>query len=256
MPSTPFGEQLKRERELRGVSLEEVATATRIAPRFLEALENEQWDKLPGGVFNRGFIRAVARYLGLDEDNLVSEYALQTKGRTDPGVVPDAPVKPEPMWGRIATLVGVLLAAIAVVAIAFHYLEPRIAARLHKSAGDTSGATYANATPATATGATTAPSDDPPAAVTGTTLVLKVTVLKPAQITVLADGKPAFDAHVDPNELKVISAQSTIDFSSTDSDAVSLELNGQPVSTSGAAGQPLHRTFTQADVKPDAAVQH
>ncbi len=75
MPSTPFGEQLKRERELRGVSLEEVATATRIAPRFLEALENEQWDKLPGGVFNRGFIRAVARYLGLDEDNLVSEYA-------------------------------------------------------------------------------------------------------------------------------------------------------------------------------------
>jgi cytoskeletal protein RodZ len=256
MPSTPFGEQLKRERELRGVSLEEVAAATRIAPRFLEALENEQWDKLPGGVFNRGFIRAVGRYLGLDEDNLVSEYALQTKGRTDPGVVRDAPEKSEPMWGRIATLVGVLLAAMAVVAIAFHYLEPRIAARFHKSSSDGSGATYANAAPASGSTSPspTIPNDDPPA--TGMPLALKITVLKPAQVTVLADGKPAFDGRVEQNETKVFSAQSSIDFSSTDSDAVVLELNGQPVSTSGAPGQPLHRTFTQGDVKSDAAVQH
>ena len=58
MSSTPFGEHLKREREMRGVSLEEVSAATRISPRFLEAIENEKWDELPGGVFNRGFIRA------------------------------------------------------------------------------------------------------------------------------------------------------------------------------------------------------
>ena len=125
------------------MSLEEVSTATRIAPRFLEALESEQWDKLPGGVFNRGFIRAVARYLGLDEENLVSEYALQTKGRTDPGVVPDPPVKPEPIWGRIAALVGVILLLLGVVAVAFHYIEPRIAARFHKNSGDPSIPTYA-----------------------------------------------------------------------------------------------------------------
>jgi transcriptional regulator with XRE-family HTH domain len=251
MPSTPFGEQLKRERELRGVSLEEVATATRIAPRFLAALENEQWDKLPGGVFNRGFIRAVARYLGLDEDNLVSEYSLSTKGRTDPGVVPDAPLKAEPMWGRIATLVGVLLAAIAVVAIAFHYLEPRIAARFHKSSSDGAGATYANAAPIAAT-----PMSDTAAAATSVPLTLKLTILKPAQVTVLADGKHAFDGHVDQNETKVFSAQSSIDFAISDSGAVVLELNGQAVSTSVAPGEPLHRTFTQGDLKPEAAVQH
>jgi transcriptional regulator with XRE-family HTH domain len=251
MPSTPFGEQLKRERELRGVSLEEVATATRIAPRFLEALENEQWDKLPGGVFNRGFIRAVARYLGLDEDNLVSEYALSTKGRTDPGVVPDAPLKTESMWGRIATLVGVLLALIAVVAIAFHYLEPRIAARFHKTSGDAAGATYASAVSPAVT-----PINDPVPVATGVSLTLKVTVLKPVQITVLADGQPAFNGRVDKNETKIFSAQSAIDFASSDSAAVVLELNGQPVSSFGAPGQPLHRTFTQGDLKADAAVQH
>src|SRR5580698_3031820 len=69
-----FGERLKREREMREVSLKEVTSATRIGPRFLEALENEEWDKLPGGIFNRGFVRSIARYLGLDEENLLAEY--------------------------------------------------------------------------------------------------------------------------------------------------------------------------------------
>ena len=76
MAKGTFGERLKRERELREVKFEEVASATRIAPRFLEALENEQWEKLPGGVFGRGFVRSIARYLGLSEENLLSEYDL------------------------------------------------------------------------------------------------------------------------------------------------------------------------------------
>ena len=71
-----FGERLKRERELREVPLEEITLATRIGPRFLEALENEDWDKLPGGVFNRGFVRSIARYLGLDEEGFLAEYDL------------------------------------------------------------------------------------------------------------------------------------------------------------------------------------
>src|SRR5208337_2086081 len=71
-----FGERLKRERELREVPLDEITLATRIGPRFLEALENEQWDKLPGGVFNRGFVRSIARYLGLDEEAFLAEYDL------------------------------------------------------------------------------------------------------------------------------------------------------------------------------------
>src|SRR5258708_2773766 len=65
---------LKREREMREVSLEEICAATRIGTRFLEAMENEEWEKLPGGVFNRGFVRSVARYLGLDEETMLAEY--------------------------------------------------------------------------------------------------------------------------------------------------------------------------------------
>jgi cytoskeleton protein RodZ len=82
MTKAGFGEHLKREREMRGVSLDEICTATRIATRFLEAMENEEWERLPGGVFNRGFVRAVARYLGLDEDGLVAEYILSMSERS------------------------------------------------------------------------------------------------------------------------------------------------------------------------------
>ena len=78
VPKGTFGEHLRREREMRGVSLDEISAATRIGTRFLEAMENEQWDRLPGGVFNRGFVRAVARFLGLDEERLVAEYTLAT----------------------------------------------------------------------------------------------------------------------------------------------------------------------------------
>ena len=132
MPSTPFGEHLKREREMRGVSLEEVSAATRIAPRCLVALENEQWDQLPGGVFNRGFIRAVARFLGLDEDSLVSEYALETKGRAEPGVVADPPIEPNSRYLEMTLVIGLAILLIAGVLFAAIHFGPQLAARWHK----------------------------------------------------------------------------------------------------------------------------
>src|ERR1700721_1863461 len=100
MTKDTFGESLKREREMRGVTLDEISGATRIATRFLKAIETEQWDQLPGGVFNRGFVRAVARYLGLDEENIVAEYTLAVGDRptavpvwtgTPPAVTPQQP---------------------------------------------------------------------------------------------------------------------------------------------------------------------
>src|SRR5260370_2371096 len=69
-----FGERLKRERELREVSMVELTKATRISTRFVEALENEDWAKLPGGIFGHGFVRTIARYLGLNEEPLLAEY--------------------------------------------------------------------------------------------------------------------------------------------------------------------------------------
>lgn len=69
-----FGEKLKRERELRSITLDEIANSTKIGTRLLHALEDEEFSKLPGGIFNKGFVRAYAKYLGLDEEQAVVDY--------------------------------------------------------------------------------------------------------------------------------------------------------------------------------------
>lgn len=69
-----FGVRLKEEREQRGVTLEEISQSTKIGTRLLQALEEEHFDQLPGGIFNKGFIRAYARFLGLDEEQAIADY--------------------------------------------------------------------------------------------------------------------------------------------------------------------------------------
>ena len=69
-----FGEGLRRARESRGVSLEEVSKATRISVRLLEAIERERFDQLPGGVFRSSFVRQYAQAVGLDEEQTVTEF--------------------------------------------------------------------------------------------------------------------------------------------------------------------------------------
>ena len=68
------GEILRKEREARGVSLEEISEETKISMRFLRAIEEEHFDLLPGGIFNKNFIRQYARYLRLDEETAVQNY--------------------------------------------------------------------------------------------------------------------------------------------------------------------------------------
>ena len=69
-----LGERLKREREKRKIALQEVASATKIGTRYLRAIEEDKFDELPGGVFNKGFIKAYARHLGLDADQALADY--------------------------------------------------------------------------------------------------------------------------------------------------------------------------------------
>src|SRR5438270_12695642 len=59
---------------MRNVSLEKIAESTKIGKRNLLALETEEFNKLPGGIFNKGFVRAYAKYLGLDEDQAVTDF--------------------------------------------------------------------------------------------------------------------------------------------------------------------------------------
>jgi hypothetical protein len=69
-----FGEKLRRQREQRGIALEAISNSTKISTRMLRAIEEENFDQLPGGVFNKGFVRAFARQIGLNEEEAVSDY--------------------------------------------------------------------------------------------------------------------------------------------------------------------------------------
>jgi len=79
-----FGESLKRERELREISLREIADATKISVRYLEALEQNRFNVLPGGVFNKGFIRAYAAFIGADAEALIDTYLMEIAAREQP----------------------------------------------------------------------------------------------------------------------------------------------------------------------------
>jgi len=70
-----IGKQLRRERELRHVSLEELAQTTRIPLRNLLLIEDDRFDELPGDVFTRGFLRAYAKAVGANDDAIVTRYA-------------------------------------------------------------------------------------------------------------------------------------------------------------------------------------
>src|SRR5262245_12209408 len=71
---TSWGASFKKTREAKGISVSKIAEVTRISTRFLEAIENEEFHLLPGGIFNRGFIKTYAEYLGLDSNAVLSQY--------------------------------------------------------------------------------------------------------------------------------------------------------------------------------------
>jgi hypothetical protein len=69
-----IGQALRDARIARGVELSELEAATKIRLRYLRAIEDEDWDALPGAAYARGFIRTYAQFVGLDADALVDEY--------------------------------------------------------------------------------------------------------------------------------------------------------------------------------------
>jgi cytoskeletal protein RodZ len=87
-----FGEELKRERELREISLREIAEATKVNIRYLEAMERNEFEHLPGGVFNRGFVRAYAQFIGVDPDAMVNAYLMEEQARASTSAPSEGPL--------------------------------------------------------------------------------------------------------------------------------------------------------------------
>src|SRR5215470_19946114 len=86
---TNLGASFKKARESKGISLDQIANQTRISTRFLAAIENEEFHLLPGGIFNRGFVRSFAEAVGIDPTQAVSDYE-RLSSVPQPGIDPPA----------------------------------------------------------------------------------------------------------------------------------------------------------------------
>jgi cytoskeleton protein RodZ len=118
-----LGANLRRERELRGISLKEISEATKISSRLLEALEADRFDILPGGIFRKSFLKSYAKYLGMNEEQVLYEYTLAFES---------VPVNPdekqqtgkasrEPKSYRAFLIAGIL--GLLILGLAYFYLK-------------------------------------------------------------------------------------------------------------------------------------
>jgi cytoskeleton protein RodZ len=266
MSSTPFGEHLRREREMRGVSLDEISAATRISTRFLEAIEKDQWDQLPGGVFNRGFIRSIARFLGLDEDSLVAEYALgNSHGAQAHATATAATASRMPRNWRPAATAAVVVALILASGVfgwrrygseASAWIRARYLAereRNHVATVEVGRPTQDPSAPNAGSATSSSPAAAGDAA---QVLTLKLQASKPADVKVSADGKIVFDGAVQPGDSREFGAQDDFEVSASESSALTLDLNGQSLPPIGTPGQSGSVTLTRNDVKPAVGGSH
>jgi cytoskeleton protein RodZ len=243
MATGNFGERLKRERELREVAPNEIVVGTRISLRFLEALENEDWDKLPGGIFNRGFVRAIARYLGLDEEDLLAEYDLahgDQSAEAQPAAENRIPAPPR--WIVVALALGALAVMAAVVAAGVYGWRRYSAYRHAKQSPAVVLQSLGAAQPASL------PAGDPPQA-NSAALDLSVSTSAATRVRILADGKVVLDSKIPAGQNRHFSAETAFEVTASDSSAVLLELNGQtlpPIGSPGASGTIL---LSQKDLR-------
>lgn len=82
-----FGQYLRRQRILRGISRNDVVRVTKVSLEYLEALENNQFEKLPPRAFVVGFLRVLSRYAGLDGDEVVNRFLSEEALRKETEVV-------------------------------------------------------------------------------------------------------------------------------------------------------------------------
>lgn len=234
-----FGERLKRERELREVTLQEITSATRIGPRFLEALENEDWEKLPGGVFNRGFVRSIARYLGLDEEALLGEYDL-AHGTKVPAADehPEQKIPSPPRWlPPVLVLGGILLLAALIVGgiYAWKYFAAGKSVR-QPAPASSSASPEPPAEVVPAVSELAPPQTNLRAKIALEPMDLLVSTSEATHLLVLADGRVVFYDEVHSGENRHFTANENFEVTAANSSAVLLELNGRTMPPLGMPG--------------------
>ena len=251
-----FGENLRREREMRGVTLEEISASTKISVRFLKALEDEDLARVPGGIFTRSFVRAYAKYLGLDEDHVMAEYHLLVPPKNDTDIFRLAKSAPSHQKeGSRGPMLAVLVAAVLLGSGYLLYLYTRASTEVKPPAAVVAPAVPEPATPppATPTLDTSAPvvaqgqnpaqaqagAPTPPAMAISPSqnMTLQVAATERSWVAVDADGKMVLQRVLGPGEFETLQAKETFDVTTGNALGIVLTLNGETLKPLGRRGE-------------------
>lgn len=253
-----LGAELRKQRELRGISLKEIADSTKISKRFLEALEKDDHRTLPAAVFTRGFVREYARYVGLNTDEMVSRYISLTKEieareQADSGRLPVLP-PPNPALvahaKRVAAerrrvpyvgiTIGVGVALLAVAAVFFLLRR------------DSTSSTPAPAAVETIAPAPVAPDpvdSEPATPVDGLEMTMKLR--ENSWVTMEVDGERVINDELRRGDVREIKAKEEILFQTIgNAAALDLTINGVQIPPLGDSGDVLRgRRFDRASIE-------
>lgn len=254
-----IGSKLRLAREARGISLEQAENETKIRKKYLEALERDDFDVLPGWFYVRSFLRTYARYLGLDAEEL-----LQHLNECVPGGVP--PVEPQAAAPSVADrsndrkLRGVLFVAIAflvavVLMIGFFIMSGKNGEKVPQGNGRNTIEKRSDALPGLndgderVRGERHLESDGSiensvaPRSREEVELVL-VVVSQRCWMQVLVDGRKEFEGTVAAGEERVFKGKEKIALRLGNAGAVKVIFNGQELGFLGRPGEVVYREFS------------
>jgi cytoskeleton protein RodZ len=266
-----FGENLRREREMRGVTLEEISDATKISVRALKAMENDQFEKLPGGIFTRSFIRAYAKYLGLDDEKIMAEFQLVAPAsaqQTDLRRVSLQRTPPPEEKSRAGLVTLVILSLMLAGGFAYYRFAKRAPTAPPASAQRPSAqassptlsqpqAAASNPSGVAGTGTQSAPeaglpatgSPAPATAAPEDGLVLQVAATEQTWVAVSADGKSQGQRTMEPNEIETYRANKSFDVLTGNAQGIILTLNGKTLDPLGRRGETKKVHLTLNDIQ-------
>lgn len=243
-----FGEELKKEREIRGISLAEIAEATKISKRFLGAIEKNDFESLPAPVFTRGFVREYARYLGLNAEDMVNRYAhyMDSEGKIaedDPLPMRSSDHVPTSApghrgagrrWGIVA-----LVVTAAALALAGWLTRDRWKAERARPADSGETSTVSSSPPAAVPAAT--PSSPQP-------MTLTVTASEDVWIVLNADGQKALNGILGAGEERTFSADEQFEFETIgNAGGIAVSLEGRPLPPLGTKGEVVRNRVISRD---------
>lgn len=238
--SVSFGDWLRRQREMREISLRDIADRTKISLRYLEAMEDNRFDLLPAPIFAKGFLREYARYVGLSPDEVVNHYlSVQQPGANEEeGVKKDAtlagqrPHRPKPVrnWTYGLFLALAVLVLIGLVAGLAWYAKKR----RENPAAAVTPPPIAAPPPAAVQVAEPLPTPEKPKAPLEVTLDFTAA----CWVEVMADGKRVLAQEMAQGESLPVEAQQNVTLVTLgDASAAEIQVNGLPFPLTGKPGE-------------------